>query len=98
VPELSAFEFAMATVKLKRHKSPGTDKIPAKLIKAEGRTIRSEIHKLIKPIWNREELPEEWKESIIVPIYKNGDKTDCSNYRGKSHLPTTLFFFFCSKP
>jgi len=34
-------------------------------------------------------LPEEWKESIILPIYKKGNKTDCSNYRGISVVPTT---------
>jgi len=30
--------------------------------------MRSEIHELINSIWNKEELPEEWKESVIVPI------------------------------
>jgi hypothetical protein len=70
----------MAIEKLKSHKSPGIDQIPAELITAGGRIIRSEIHKLIISIWNKEELPEECKESVIVSIYKKGDKTDCSNY------------------
>jgi len=73
----------MSTEMLNRHKSPGTDEIPTELIKAGGRTIHSEIHEVINSIWNKE-LPEEWKESIIVSIDKKGDKTDCSNYRGIS--------------
>jgi hypothetical protein len=62
----------------------GTTVCPAELIKGGGRSILSEIHKLFNSIWNQEKWPEEWKESIIVPIYKKGDKTDCSNYTGIS--------------
>jgi hypothetical protein len=58
----------MAIEKLKRHVSPGIDPIPAEVIEAGGRTIFSEIQKLISSICNKEELPEERKESIIVPI------------------------------
>jgi hypothetical protein len=47
--------------------------------------LSSEIYKLIKLIWNKEELPHQWKESV-VPIHKKGDKTECSNYRGISLL------------
>jgi len=67
----------LAIEKLKNHKSPGIDQ------------IRCATHKLIISISNKEELPEEWKGSIIVPIHKKGDKTDCNNYRGISLLPTT---------
>jgi hypothetical protein len=80
VPDPSPSEFEMTIQKLKRHRSPGIDPIPAELIKTGGRAIRSEIHKLINSVWNKEELPKQWKDPIIVPIYKKGDKTDCSNY------------------
>jgi len=89
VPEPSAFEVELAIEKLKNDKSPGIDQIPAELIKAGGRKICCEIHNLIISIWNKEELSDEWKESIIVHIYKRGDKTDYNNYRGISLLPTT---------
>ena len=70
----TTFRVQMSFKKL-THKSLGIDQIPAEIIKAGGRTLRSQIHELINSIWNMEELPEQWKESIIVPIYKKGDKT-----------------------
>ena len=49
------------------------------LIKAECVIIRSQIHRSINSVFNEEKLPDGWEESIIVRIYKKGDKTDCSN-------------------
>jgi hypothetical protein len=80
VPECSASEVEVAIGKLKKYKSPGVDQISAELIHSGGETLHSEIHKLIKLIWNKEELPDHWNESDVVPSHKKGDKTDCSNY------------------
>jgi hypothetical protein len=57
-------------LKLKRHKSSGIDKILTELFKAGGGTICCAIHKLIISLRNKKELPEEWKESIILPSSK----------------------------
>jgi hypothetical protein len=73
---------------LESYKSPGTDQIPAELIKAGGETLYSEIRRLVCSIWNKEELPQQWKESVIVPIHRKGNKIDCNNYRGISLLST----------
>jgi hypothetical protein len=89
----SAPEVEMATKKLKRHKSLGIDKILGEFIKAGGRKIRSEVHKHTSSIWNKKELLEEWKESIVVPIYRKGDKKECSNCRGISLLSSTYKIF-----
>jgi hypothetical protein len=74
---------------MKNYTLPDSDQILAELIQLFN-------YKVINPIWNEEELPDEWKEFITLfiylfitlPIYMKGDKTDCSKYRGISLLST----------
>ena len=33
-------------------------------------------------IWEEERIPEGWKETIVVPIHKRGNRDRCDNYRG----------------
>ena len=40
------------------------------------------IYELVRQIWEEERIPEEWNKTIIVPIYKKGDRDRCENYRG----------------
>jgi hypothetical protein len=99
VPEV---EVEIAIVKLKTYKLPGSVQILAELVQAVSETIRSEIHKLINSSWNKEELSDQWKESIIVPIDK-GDKTGCSNYLRITLLSTSyknypIYFYQGSVP
>ena len=75
---------------LKRLNSPGIDHIPAVLIKAGGRTLRYETNTLNNSICLKQELPEQWKDLIIVPMYEMGNKTDCRNYIAISLLLSRL--------
>jgi hypothetical protein len=76
---------------LKKYKSAGSDQIPSEVIQAGGEILLPAIQDLNNSIWNKEELPDQWKESIIVPIHKS-DKADCNNYRGISLLLTSQNF------
>jgi hypothetical protein len=89
VPGPSHLEVKIAIAKLKNYESPGSDQILAELIQGGGEILLSVIHKLINSVWNKEELPDQWKESIIIPIHKKGDKIDCNNYHGISLLSTS---------
>jgi hypothetical protein len=59
VPGPSHLQVEIAIAKLKKYKSPGSDKIPAELIQAGGEVLLSAIYKLINSIWNKEELPDQ---------------------------------------
>jgi hypothetical protein len=56
VPEPSASEAEVAIGKLKTYKSSGVDQIRVELVQTGGKTLRSEIHELIRFVWNKEDL------------------------------------------
>jgi hypothetical protein len=70
------FEVETVTEKLKGINCQVGLSIKYRLIKAESKILRPEIHKLVHSIWNKYALAHQWKESIIVSIYKREIKTD----------------------
>jgi hypothetical protein len=89
VPHPDPSEVEITVSNLKNNKSSDSDRIPAELIQAVGEILGSEIHELINSVWNKEELSVQCKVSIIVPVYKKGNKTDFSYSRGISLLSTS---------
>ncbi len=74
-------EVQAAIQALKRNKSPGSDGITAEMLQAGGEQLARQIHKLCNKAWHEGTIPEEWGKSILVPIPKKGDLSNCSNYR-----------------
>ncbi|CAM4876466.1 unnamed protein product [Rotaria socialis] len=74
-------EVKAAINSLKRNKSPGSDGVTAEMLQAGGEPLSRQIHKLCNKVWHEGTIPEEWGKSILVPIPKKGDLSNCSNYR-----------------
>ena len=67
---------------LKNNKAAGTNRIHPELIKYGGNKLLNRMYELVRQIWEEGRIPEEWKETILVPIHKRGDRDRCDNYRG----------------
>ena len=68
-------------------KSPGKDGIPAEVLRNGGSTLLDQLHKLFCAIWEQESVPHDFKDALVVHIYKRkGDRAVCDNHRGISLL------------
>lgn len=70
---------------------PGNDEIPDELLKVGGNGLKRRIMQLVEEIW-KQKKPDPWKQSLIISTHKKGDRLQCANYRGISHLPTTYTY------
>src|SRR5678815_918799 len=57
------------------------------MLKKGGDIVVECLMRLFNVCWDQCEVPQDWQDSCLVPIYKGkGDKKECSNYRGISLL------------
>ena len=47
-----------------------SDKIPLQEIKSGGRTLKHKLCKLSSKVWDKKQLPTQWNEGIVCPLYK----------------------------
>ncbi|XP_042864337.1 uncharacterized protein LOC122248391 [Penaeus japonicus] len=74
-------EIREAIKELKLGKSPGNDQVTAEMIKNGGENVEIFYHRLCNKIWIENKWPDDWGESVFVPIPKKGDTLKCSNNR-----------------
>jgi len=68
---------------MKRHKVPGLSGPVPEMIQATGDTGTQWIFDLCNGTGKEGCIPEDWKSSVVLPIYKGkGDPMECGSYRG----------------
>ncbi len=73
--------------KLKNGKAPGEDTISTEMLKCINQTNLMIIKNICDKIWQTGTWPEEWGHTTIIPIFKKGNKKECTNYRTIALIP-----------
>ena len=66
----SKTEIKKAIMTLRSGKAAGPDEIPADAIKVDLETAVQMLYSLFSKIWEKEEVPAQWKEGIIIKLPK----------------------------
>ena len=85
------FEEELATVLkgLKTNKAPGADSVVNEFLKYGGSEVRNKLLKIMKLIFEKGEVPNDFRKTLIKPLYKKGVKSECRDYRGISLITGT---------
>ncbi|KAK3522406.1 hypothetical protein QTP86_009978 [Hemibagrus guttatus] len=91
VDKIRKDEVRKALKRMKSGKAVGPDDIPVEVWKCLGEAAVEFLTSLFNRILESERMPEEWRRSVLVPIFKNkGDVQSCSNYRGIKLMSRTM--------
>jgi hypothetical protein len=74
-------EIKTAIKHLKANKASGPDNLPPEIFKTYPHTIANILESLLRKVWDSGQIPSEWKQGLIIKLPKNGDLTECRNWR-----------------
>ena len=66
---------------LRKESAGGPDEMPSRVLMEIGTVISKPLALLIRRSMDEKRIPEEWRDSVVVPIYKGGSKCLPKNYR-----------------
>ena len=88
---VSREEVKNALRRMKKGKAVGPDELPVEVWKCMGEMEIKFLTRLFNRLLMGERMPEEWRRSVLIPIYKNkGDAQCCGNYRGIKLMSHTM--------
>uniref|UniRef100_A0A8I7BIV4 Reverse transcriptase domain-containing protein n=1 Tax=Hordeum vulgare subsp. vulgare TaxID=112509 RepID=A0A8I7BIV4_HORVV len=91
VRRIQECEVKEALKRMKVGKAMGPDGIPIEVWRGLGDIAIVWLTKLFNLIFRSNKMPEEWRRSILVPIFKNkGDVQSCTNYRRIKRMSHTM--------
>lgn len=83
IEKVTQDEIIKAIKTMKPRKAAGPSEVSAELITASGEIGVGVMQKLCQNVLDGGGMPEEWKTSVVVPIFKGkGDAMSCGSYRG----------------
>ena len=66
----------------KNGKAAGQDGVPAEALKVNMTSTVNILYSLFMKIWDKAEVPDEWKEGLLIKLPNSGNLRECDNYRG----------------
>ena len=80
-PDILECEVNWALESITTNKASGRDGIPVELFQILKDDAVKVLHSICQQIWKTQQWPQDWKRSVFIPIPKNGNAKECSNYR-----------------
>ena len=73
-------EVKWALKSITTNKASRCDEIPVELFQILKDDAVKVLHSICQQIWKTQQWPQDWKRSVFIPIPKNGNPKECSNY------------------